>query len=157
MEVQVRSEVSGIHLFTSVKDAHQYVRTDPSVWKVSFNGKRFRIKNKVEKWSDRSEQRIGELNHSYADAPSDQNFWVQQSVMFDEIHKKEFMDLYKDVAPNVHLADPFFGKMKEQLSEEKYNECLFRLNSMWATDASNHDYILITEVYTDEEFLQKFC
>jgi hypothetical protein len=46
MEVQVRSELTGLHYFSSIREALRYAKAHEDVWKISFdaeNGERVRL------------------------------------------------------------------------------------------------------------------
>ena len=114
IEFQLKSDTEGFFFSTSFKEILQIYDKTKNVCKISwfkeeeekdsdfsYRGHyRFRPKTKKKIWCSLSEKKIGELCPEYIMAPSNQVFWVNQTITvppkalddFQKIHHREMND-----------------------------------------------------------------
>ena len=128
MEFQTRSDETGLLFFSTLQDAYDMWKKDPTIWKISWydgtNDYRWRPKTKQEDWSPESEERLANMSEKYKNAKNTEIFWVQQYIM-----PPNHQDLFEKFAKK-QITDSEF--------EKEYSKCC------------------LEEVLSDEEFRQRF-
>lgn len=81
MAVQIRSETTGLGFVSDVKSAYNAWKKDSNIWKISWDGYRFRPKTKEDRWDPKTEERLAELCPQYRDAKMEEIFWVDQKIL----------------------------------------------------------------------------
>lgn len=124
IEVQTRSESGRLNFFSSVTEAYQAWEKDPTIWKISFSGHRFRPKTKKELWSLLSEDKMRRMSEKYAKALENELFWINQSLMPEDKYFQIYTKL-KSEAKNqdeIDEAEDFYMSkcIKEVLSDEEF-------------------------------------
>ena len=165
MEVQTRSEChtsryAGTFHFDSVAEARAAFIKDPTIWKISFEQKRFRPKTKRDQWGPMSEAKITMLNPAYAAASDDDIFWIHQAVMLDMEKEKEIIaSLALDLSILSNKMKQELQDLKENLGIESrsYKFTLYLALKETPQYESNCATAVIQEVLTDAEFVEKYC
>lgn len=86
MEVQARSDYSGIRFYPSVADARTAYLSDTTIWKLSFDWEDESIRARplkssmLRKWSQESVAKLSHLNAYFASSSDDDLFWVNQKI-----------------------------------------------------------------------------
>ena len=163
MEVQTRSEChtsryGGTFHFDSVAEARTASIIDPTIWKISFNEKRFRPKTKRDQWDPMSEAKIAMLNSAYTAASNDDIFWINQAVMLDDA---KIQEIIASLDPSTIVAVENTTDLID-LKEKGVRPQLYRWNLYLALKEtpefeSKYYCALIQEVLTDAEFVKKYC
>ena len=168
VEIQTRSEShrskwNGIHIFDSVSKARNAYLEDKSIFKISFEGTnekdrfRFRPKynNSKDKWNLESESRIMSLNSKYKNSNGTDLFWVNQTICISQEKK---LELFKKLGYSIEdgyqdeTYYPLYQQNKISLDDYYY----YAMNSIQYPEDLMDSYCIL-EVFTDEEFVQKFC
>ena len=85
MQVQTRSEKNGIKYHNSLKDAYNAWVKDRTIWKISFEGMKYRPITKGEKGSKEFEDKLCSLSESYKNEKNPHvYYWMKQSVLLDD-------------------------------------------------------------------------
>lgn len=88
LEVQTRSNFTGIEYHHDVKSAYEFWLQDKYIWKISFDeddiSKRFRVKTKANRWNLHSERRIKDICPAYETAGINDVFWIDQAMFPDD-------------------------------------------------------------------------
>ena len=152
MEVQTRSDnhnglYAGLRFFDSVRTAHSAWVTDNSIWKISWDEKRFVCKIFCNKSSELEEARLCTLSADYANC-SDPNkiFWINEPMELVSVYTclKTQLRLLKDAD---YLSIDEIESRKRKINDEiqlKFPDGFCRENA-------------IIEVLTDEQFQKKYC
>lgn len=108
MEIETRSESTGLHFFETIIQALEYCNKDPTVWKLSIGSDRWVKKTISEVWNPVSEEKLRSLSAEYKNCKdSKKQFWVLQDML--PIPENRYLPYNERLASCIRNVVPYEG------------------------------------------------
>ena len=131
MDVQTRSDYhkslyAGCHYFPTVAEAYVAWQKDPHIWKISWDDSdgcyRFRPKKKGDAWYESSEKILCGMYENYKQAADDAFFWINQSVMPEDLDSLLFLKktMSEDQWDQLYMSKCIITVLSDAEFQKKY-------------------------------------
>ena len=163
-EVQVRYSGGALKFFSSIKEAYDFSKrnihvVDKISWSTDYMSDEIRIrpKFKTDVWMPSSEEKITILNPAYQNAQPNELFWVHQKVFLPNPSPRQIAleKVYQqkrhertECHPNDWHHQTYWQDLIDKTQKES-DEPMMDEATLWTN--------MIVEVWTDQQFVNRFC